>query len=144
MPVSTSKPAPGQLVPPAVLPMLIEPSSFDSGPVGGTYGDCSQRKNLRFASACLRSSGVKSMRSLSRMKMRAYGTGLVTKGCVGDVCSCFNVVWGTGRSSIGQIGTPVTRSKQYSQPCFDGEHTVLRGLPSIVASISSGADDMSW
>src|SRR6185295_7155350 len=137
MPVSTSKPAPGQFVPPAVLPMLIDPYSLDSGPVGGTYGDCSQRKNLRFSSACFLSSGVKSIRSSGRMKMRAYGTGLVTNGCVGDVTSCFNVVCGTGRSSIGQIGWPVARSKQYNQPCFDGEHTTLRGLPSIVVSINS-------
>ena len=48
MPVSTSKPAPGQLVPPAVLPMLMPPSSFDSGPVGGTYGVGSQRNSDRF------------------------------------------------------------------------------------------------
>ncbi len=67
MPVSTSKPAPGQLVPPAVLPMLMPPSSFDSGPVGGTYGVGSQRKNFRFFSACARSAGVKSIRSLSAM-----------------------------------------------------------------------------
>src|SRR5215213_7303235 len=144
MPVSTSNPAPGQLVPPAVLPMLIAPNlSLVSGPVGGTYGVGSQRKNLRFARACLRSAGVKSIRSLSAMKVRAYGTGFVGNGCVAAVCSCFIVVCGTGRSSIGQIGTPVARSKQYSQPCLEGTATILRGLPSMVVSISSGADDMS-
>src|SRR5262245_44971895 len=112
MPVSTSNPAPGQLVPPLVLAMLMEPRSFDSGPVGGTYGVGSQRKSLRFFSACARSAGVKSIRSASVMWVRAYAGGLVTKGCVGDVFSNGIVDCGTGRSSIGQSGTPVMRSKQ--------------------------------
>src|SRR5215210_6947892 len=104
MPVSGSKPAPGQLVPPLVLPMLIDPSNFEFGPTGGTYGVCSQRNSLRFSSACARSAGVKSITSLSATCVRAYGGGLVTNGCVFAVFSPGISDCGTGRSSIGQIG----------------------------------------
>ena len=39
------------------------------------------------------------------------GGGLVGKGCVGQLCSPGISLFGTGRSSIGHIGSPVTRSK---------------------------------
>ena len=42
---------------------------------------------------------------------KSNGAGLVGKGCVGDGTSPGMLVSvGTGRSSIGQIGSPVTRS----------------------------------
>src|SRR5688500_13306628 len=144
MPVSGTNPEPGQFTPPLVLAMLIAPRSLDSGPVGGTYGICSHRNNFRFSSAFARSAGVKSIRSLSATCVREYAGGLLGKGCVFAVFSCAIVDCGTGFSSIGQIGTPVMRSNTYSHPCFEGTATTLRGLPSIVTSINSGADDMSW
>src|SRR4051812_16808955 len=110
MPVSTSKPEPGQFTPPVVLPMLIEPSSGDSGPTGGTNGDFSHRYFFRFSSACARSAGVKSIKSFSLTNVRANGGGLVGIGCVGDVHSPGIVVCGTATSGIGQIGCPVMRS----------------------------------
>ena len=64
-------------------------------------------------------------------------------GCVGEVFSPGTSDCGTLVSTIGQIGCPVIRSKTYSQLCLLGTATTLRGLPSIVTSISSGADDMS-
>ena len=41
----------------------------------------------------------------------AKGGGLVGNGCVGQPCSPGTSLAGTGRSSIGQIGSPVTRLK---------------------------------
>ena len=38
------------------------------------------------------------------------GGGAVGNGCVGQDCSPGMSLFGTGRSSIGQIGSPVTRS----------------------------------
>src|SRR6185295_10267653 len=104
MPVSTSKPEPGQFTPPAVLPMLIEPSFGEFGPTGGTYGDCSQRNFSRFFSACAFSAGVKSMMSFGVMNVRANAGGLLGIGCVGEVHSPGMSVCGTAFSSIGQIG----------------------------------------
>src|SRR5688500_11479796 len=104
MPVSGSKPEPGQLTPPLVLAMLIDPRSFEFGPTGGTYAICSQRNSLRFSSACTRNAGVKSIRSLSATCVREYGGGLVGNGCVLAVFSPGMSVCGTGRSSMGQIG----------------------------------------
>ena len=44
---------------------------------------------------------------------RSNGGGFVGCGCVGAVRSPGTVDRGTGRSSIGQTGSPVTRSKTY-------------------------------
>ena len=49
----------------------------------------------------------------------------------------------TGVSTIGQIGSPVTRSSTYSQPIFVLAAMILRGLPSIVTSSRFGAIGMS-
>ena len=47
---------------------------------------------------------------------RMNGAGLVGKGCVGQDCSPGISLFGTGRSSIGQSGCPVTRSRTYRKP----------------------------
>ena len=44
-------------------------------------------------------------------RLLAEGRRVVGNGCVGQDCSPGMSLFGTGRSSIGQIGTPVTRSK---------------------------------
>ena len=62
-------------------------------------------------SASARSSGVKSIRSSTASPCRSYAAGLVGKGCVREYFSPGVSPCGTGRSSIGQIGWPVTRSK---------------------------------
>ena len=55
-------------------------------------------------------SSVKSIRSSSVMPCRSNGSGFVGNGCVGDIHSPGVSEPGTGRSTIGQTGSPVTRS----------------------------------
>jgi len=68
---------------------------------------------------------------------------LVTCGWVGDVFSPGTSDCGTGRSGIGQIGTPVTRSSTYAHACFVSCATTLRGFPSTTTSARIGAAGMS-
>ncbi len=70
---------------------------------------------------------------------RANGGGVVGKGCVGQTCSPNGAPCGTGRSSIGQIGSPVTRLKTYSQPVLPGCATTSTALPSCRIVSSFGA-----
>ena len=87
----------------------------------------------RIACACARSSGVKSIRSSGILrKLRAYAGGLVGKGCVGEVFSPGTSDCGTGRSSIGHTGCPVTRSKTYRYDSLLGKATALIAFPSDV------------
>ena len=65
----------------------------------------------RASRASARSSGVKSIRSSIDTPWRSNGGGLVTNGCVGEYHSPGTSPFSTGRSSIGQTGWPVTRSK---------------------------------
>ena len=64
---------------------------------------------MRRASAS--SSGVRSMISSSSNPCRSNGGGLVGNGWVGERVSPGTSLAGTGRSSMGQTGSPVTRSK---------------------------------
>src|SRR5688572_19015459 len=94
---------PGPTAPSRVL--LTLPST------GGLNGDGACLYRFSTSSASCRSAGVKSIRSSGTRKwLRAYGAGLVGCGCVGDVFSPGTSDCGTGRSSIGQIGSPVARS----------------------------------
>ena len=107
--VSGSNDAPGQFAPPTSAGSCSVPS----GPstllnVGGVKsGPILYR--LTTSSASARSAGVKSIRSSTDTPCRSNGSGLVGKGCVGLVRSFGTVDCGTGRSSIGQIGSPVSR-----------------------------------
>ena len=91
------------------------PGDWMSGPRaprsggGVKMGPIRTRSAIRSASA--RSSGVKSIRSSSVMPCRSNGAGLVGNGCVGEYHSPGTSPAGTGRSSIGQTGSPVTRSR---------------------------------
>ena len=76
---------------------------------GGVY-ILPSRRSATAASAAALISGVKSTRSFSPTPSRSYGGGFVGNGCVGDVHSPGTSDAGTGRSSIGQSGSPVTRS----------------------------------
>ena len=87
--------------------------------------------------------GVKSMRSSTDTPCRSNAGGLVTNGCVGLVFSPGTSDCGTGRSSIGQIGCPVTRSNMYTQACLVGCAIALIGLPLTVMSTRIGAHGMS-
>jgi hypothetical protein len=53
---------------------------------------------------------------------RENGSGQVGNGWVGEACSPGTSEAGTGRSSIGQTGSPVRRSKANTKPCLVGLH----------------------
>ena len=112
MPVSGSTAPPCQFAPPVML------GSISTARCAVRAGDDRRREerpelvlrdHLRRLRPC--SSGVKSIRSSSVTPWRSNGAGLVGNGCVGDVFSPGTSDCGTGRSSIGQTGGPVTRSK---------------------------------
>ena len=90
----------------------------------------------KISSARRCNSGVKSMRSLSLTCCRAKAAGKLGIGCVGEARSPGTSLAGTGRSVMGQIGLPVTRSNTYSHAVLDGTTTTSRGRPfhCIVAS----------
>ena len=111
MPVSASTAPPCQFAPPVMcgsINIALAPSA--PARIGGV-----KRGPSWYSDAILRasafSSAVKSRRSSVVTPCRSKGTGLVGNGCVGDVRSPGTVDWGTGRSSIGHTGSPVTRSK---------------------------------
>ncbi len=82
-------------------PTLLSAGGVNTGPI------------LYFATAVSASSrilGVKSIRSSTETPLRAYATGFVGIGCVGEYHSPGTSPFGAGFSSIGQTGCPVTRS----------------------------------
>ena len=83
------------------------------------------------------------MRSSIETPWRSNAGGLVGNGWVGLVFSSGTSDCGTGRSSIGQSGWPVTRSKRKIQDCLVGCATALIVLPFIVRSTRIGAQGMS-
>src|SRR3954468_16134574 len=94
-------------------------------------------------SASARSSGVKSTRSSFDTPCRSYAGGFVGNGCVGAYHSPGTSPLGTGRSSIGQIGSPVSRLTTYSHACLVGCATALIVRPLTVMSTRIGAHGMS-
>ena len=95
------------------------------------------------SSASVRSSGVKSIRSSSVNPCISNAAGRVGIGCVGDSRSPGTSDCGTGRSSIGQIGSPVTRSNVNAHPCLVVCTTTSRGRPSTVTFSVTGAVGLS-
>ena len=80
-------------------------------PIGGVKSGPS-RKSATASTAIWRISGVKSTRSSMVTPWYSKGGGFVGNGWVGDSTSpSRSVSVSTGRSSIGQTGSPVTRSK---------------------------------
>ena len=75
--------------------------------------------------------------------MRANGGGRVGWGCVGAVRSPGVSEVGTGRSSMGHTGRPVSRSKTNANPCLVSCTTDLTARPSMVRSARIGAEGMS-
>src|SRR5687767_7783656 len=71
------------------------------------------------------------------------GGGLVGNGCVGHVCSPGISLCGTGRSSIGQIGSPVTRSKTNRKPFLFASATTSILRLSFWIVVSCGAELLS-
>src|SRR4051812_35698204 len=110
MPAVGSKLAPLQVAPPwnpGITNVLLVP-----GGVKATRP--SYERNRDKASA--RASGEISVTSASERDWRQNGGGLVGKGCVAAACSPGTFEGGTGRSSIGKTGLPVSRSKRKTKP----------------------------
>src|SRR5215468_2925938 len=111
--VSGSYEPPGHSVPPPPTAIVRVPS----GPshlltVGGVkIGPILYRDAICIA--CARNSGVKSIKSSIEDPCLSYAGGFVGNGWVALVFSPGTVDCSTGRSTIGQIGLPVTRSKTY-------------------------------
>src|SRR5262245_36288351 len=141
--VSGSYPAPGQLVPPLVVPIVSAPIGPPTVLAAGGRNIGPVLYSWKFFTACARISGVKSISSSIVTACRAYAGGLVGNGCVGEYHSPGTSPFGTGRSSIGHTGCPVTRSKTYRKASLDGTATALIGLPLTTMSARIGADDRS-
>jgi len=78
------------------------------------------------------------MMSASTSPCCEYGAGFDGIGCVGDDCSPGTSLLSTGVSGIGQIGSPVSRSKVYTHPCFVVCAMALRRRPLTVMSMTLG------
>ena len=77
------------------------------------------------------------------MPWRSNGAGFVGNGCVGLERSFGTSDLGTGRSSIGQIGSPVSRLKTKSIACFVGCAMAFTVRPPIRMSNRIGAHGRS-
>src|SRR5665213_1984768 len=141
--VSGSKEPPAQLVPPLLVPnvssasgppILLSTGGMKTGPMAYDLISCN---------ASARNFGVKSMRSSTEIPLRSYTGGLVGKGCVGEYHSPGTSPFGTGFSSIGHTGWPVTRSKTNSIDCLVGTATALMVLPFTTMSPRIGGAEMS-
>ena len=93
---------------------------------------------LMISSASCLSSGVKSITFSSESPSFSSGAGFVGKGCVGESLSPGTNDCVTGRSSIGQTGSPVTRLKVKVIPCLVVWMTIGTSFPSTVTSARIG------
>ena len=82
---------------------------------------------------------MKSIRSSADTPWRSNGSGFVGNGCVGLVRSFGTVDCGTGRSSIGQMGWPVSRFSTNRNACLVGCASALIRRPFWTTSNSTGA-----
>src|ERR1700676_884155 len=141
--VSGSYDPPGQFVPPDAVPTVSVPN----GPPnllseGGEYtGPSLYFDAIAFPRS--RSSGVKSINSLSSTPLRLYAGGFDGIGCVGEYHSPGTVPTSTFVSSMGHTGFPDTRSSTYKNPCLLGCATALTAFPSAVISAKIGAEEIS-
>ena len=109
-PVSTSTAAPCQLAPPPAPGTWMNGVSAPRSTGGEKMGP-NRARLLTSASASAFRAGVKSMTSSMLMPCRSNGGGFVGNGWVGEYHSPGTLPCGTGRSSMGQTGSPVARSK---------------------------------
>src|SRR6185436_16883721 len=138
--VSGSYEPPGQFVANPEVSVASGPSILLT--TGGVkIGPILYRSTVLIASA--RSSGVKSIRSSFEIPWRSYAGGLVGNGCVGAYHSPGTSPLGTGRSWIGQIGSPVSRLNTYRNACLVGCAIALTVRPFTVMSARIGAHGMS-
>src|SRR6266567_6834743 len=118
----------------AVLPQFAPPRAPGSDRLSYNPGGVN-RPSLRMLAIRsfheARSCGVRiyGFTSAAVIRCRANGGGRVGIGWVGHACSPGISLGGTGRSSIGQRGLPVTRSKTYRKPCCVAWATASIRLP---------------
>src|SRR5438552_2295029 len=127
--VSGSYAPPGQFVANPEVSVAIGPSSLLR--TGGVKIGPILYRSIAFT-ASARSSGVKSIRSFIDTPWRSYAGGFVGNGCIGAYHSPGTSPFATGRSSIGQIGSPVSRLKTYRNACLVGCATALIARPLTV------------
>src|SRR5258708_37846426 len=141
--VSGSYDPPGQFAPPNAPgetivakgpPSLLTEGGVNNGPI--RYFETN-------FSASAWSSGVKLIRLSLEIPWLSNAGGLVGNGCVGEYHSPGTSPFATGRSSMGQMGSPVSRLKTYRKACLVGCATALTVLPFTVMSTSIGAQGMS-
>src|SRR5689334_3720818 len=77
--------------------------------------------------------------SLSVSDCFAKGGGFVGYGWVGHACSPGTSLFSTGRSSMGQIGSPVTRLKTYRKPVLPACATTSTICPLCRIVVNCGA-----
>src|SRR5882672_10744184 len=141
--VSGSYDPPGQFAPP------IDPGDFNEASApprvltdGGVNNGPIRYCETNF-SASAWSSGVKLIKLSLEMPWLSNAGGLDGNGCVGEYHSFGTSPFGTGRSSIGQMGCPVTRSNTYRNACLVGWATALIVRPLTTMSARIGASGMS-
>src|SRR5436190_13478451 len=132
--------------------MFVPPTSPGQkrpGPAGSprTVGGLNGGMNAFVAFARLRASalisGVQSFRCSSLRPTNSYGAGLIGNGCVGASFSVGTFDIGTVRSSNPQIGSPVSRLKEYRIACFVAWNTPGTRRPPTLTSMTIGAVDVS-
>src|SRR5579872_151944 len=126
--------APGETIVASGPPSLLTDGGVNNGPI--RYCDTN-------FSASAWSSGVKLIRLSLETPWLSNAGGLVGNGCFGAYHSPGTSPCGTGRSSMGQMGSPFSRLKTYKNACFVGCATALMILPFTVMSTSIGAQGMS-
>src|SRR5882762_701044 len=141
--VSGSYDPPGQFAPPSDPGDVIEASGPPSVLTDGGVNSGPMRYWETNFSASARSSGVKLIRLSLDMPWLSNAGGLAGNGCVGEYHSPGTSPFGTGRSSMGQMGSPVSRLKTYKKACLVGCATALTSFPLTVMSTSIGAQGMS-
>ena len=131
-----SNAAPPQFAPPAVPGDRIVP-----GAVEGGVKMPSERSDSIFLRQALRSQNVNPQASSGFTESGSSGAGLTGKGCVGDSHSPGIAPCGTGRSSIGNSGLPLVRSKTNTKPCLVFCTTAgTVPVPRLMSASSGGAD----
>src|SRR3954470_22338224 len=116
--ISGSYAEPGQLTPPLSVPDVSAPIGPSALLTTGGRNAGPRRNRFDASRPAALSSGVKSIRSLSITPLREKAGGLVGNGCVGDVFSPGTSVCGTGRSSIGKIGSAAPRLERKKKACL--------------------------
>ena len=110
-------------------------TSVEAGKHHGLLLEASRNKSCLTAEALelferpLPRSGVRLVSRSAVSNCRANGAGFVGTGCVSLALSPGTVVGGNFRSSIGNNGSPVARSKTKRKPCFVAWATASNSTP---------------